>query len=212
MDLTTTKIHCIADLHGQEPILPGGDMLIVAGDLTEFGSLQQINESISWIDSLPYEEKIIIGGNHDKLIELIMCDSIDTLPGLKYLHDTSAEAFGLKIWGSPYTPSFQRWYYMKKRGADIKNVWDKIPNDTDILITHGPPYGILDTNVDGIHCGCEELLKAVKRVKPKYHIFGHIHEGHGEHEEDGTLFVNCAWMDEFYRPLNQFQVIEYKHE
>lgn len=91
---------------------------------------------------------------------------------------------------------------MADRGADIKQYWDKIDINTDILITHGPPHGILD-EVNGCNVGCEELLLAVQRIKPKYHIFGHIHEGYGQKTIDGTTYINCSHVDGKYRPVNQ---------
>lgn len=125
-----------------------------------------------------------------------------------YLLDDSDTIDELKIWGSPWTPEFYDWHFMKKRGEELREVWRKIPEDTDILVTHGPPFGILDKNAMGEPCGCEELAKAVERIKPKLHVFGHIHGGYGRMERtwaDGskTIFVNAAHMDEDYEPENE---------
>ena len=95
---------------------------------------------------------------------------------------------------------------MKKRGPEIKTMWDLIPDSTDILVTHGPPHGILDSVVHGAtvtHVGCEELTLAVQRIKPKVHVFGHVHEGYGMQEINGTIFVNASHVDERYRPVNK---------
>ena len=93
-----------------------------------------------------------------------------------YLCDESLTLDGVKFYGSPWQPRFFDWAFNKDRGAPLKAIWDKIPLDTDVLITHGPPHGILDLTFDKIKAGCEELLLAVQRIKPKVHVFGHIHE------------------------------------
>lgn len=198
-------IHCISDLHGEIPDLPGGDLLIVAGDLSLAGTKFETKMFASWIDNLScYKEKVVIAGNHDDYLTL------GNIPFKKahYLYNSGVNLFGFNIWGSPYTPTYHKWYFMKNRGAEIKKVWDQIPEDTDILVTHGPPYGILDQNRNDIPCGCEELKKAVDRIKPKYHIFGHMHEEYGKIEKDGTVFINCSYMDEDYEPRGTFQTVE----
>ena len=116
-----------------------------------------------------------------------------------YLDDSGCEIEGIRFWGSPITPEFCNWAFMREP-RDIGRHWDAIPDDTDVLITHGPPHGILDQCPDSV--GCEQLLEAVKRVGPKVHAFGHIHEGHGILEKDGTTFVNASIMDGRYRPVN----------
>jgi Icc-related predicted phosphoesterase len=110
---------------------------------------------------------------------------------------------GLKIYGSPITPRFYNWAFMADRGNDIAGWWAAIPDDTDILVTHGPPHGIGDL-VRGRHTGCLELLKRVHEVKPTLHVFGHIHEGYGiyQSEEMETIFANAAHMDGDYSPVN----------
>jgi Icc-related predicted phosphoesterase len=136
----------------------------------------------------------------------------------EYLCDSGTEFGGLKIYGSPWTPEFFQWAFMKKRGPELKAVWDKIPDDVDILITHGPPYGILDKvdlssrGDEFKHAGCEDLLRRLEDIKPKLHVFGHIHSdggkqliykrpGHGS--ENNTLCVNASIMDEDYNPVNR---------
>ena len=104
---------------------------------------------------------------------------------------------GIKFYGSPNTPEFMSWAFMKQRGKSIAKIWKKIPDDTDVLITHGPPKGILDLCKDG-HVGCQDLLERVYEVQPKFHIFGHIHESRGQHKENGTTFVNVTQLDGYY--------------
>ncbi len=195
-------IDCISDLHGFHPKLDGlGDLLIISGDLTAKDTLSDHIWFRSWIEGIGYDKIIFIAGNHDRYLE--GAKSIATPEeSIQYLCDSEYEFNGLKIWGSPYTPAFMNWAFMLKNKEEAQAHWHQIPEDTDILITHGPPYGILDKNEDGEHCGCKELLKVVKRVRPKLHVFGHIHEGYGECIRDGIKFVNCSIVDENYRPVN----------
>ena len=140
------------------------------------------------------------------------------MPKKSYIYVDSGTKFdGLKIWGSPYTPTFSNWHFMADRGADIKKHWDLIPEDVDILVTHGPPYGILD-EIDEVtkwgtkkfNVGCEELSKALVRVRPKLHVFGHIHEGYGMYRPNlgfvdcpgYPIFVNASHVNERYQPVN----------
>jgi len=125
------------------------------------------------------------------------------------LNDRSAVIDGLNIYGSPWTLEYKTWAFMKPPGEKMREVWSMIPENTDILITHGPPYGIMDTNEDGVHCGCEELLKAVQRIKPKLHVFGHIHESYGIEKQDGTTFVNAA-VYEGYKKVKDPIVIDWE--
>ena len=193
-------IDFISDLHGYTPKLQGGDLLIIAGDLTGRDTKLEYDRFLAWLNPLPYRCKIVIAGNHDGLLEKGL-----TLQGenLIYLCDTGTEFEGLKIWGSPYTPTFFDWHFMRDRGAPIKKHWDLIPAHTDILVTHGPPNRILDLTEDKIHAGCEELTKAVQALKPRIHCFGHIHEGGGRTEEiDGVTYINCSYVNERYRPVH----------
>lgn len=220
-------IDCISDLHGFYPKLEGGDLLIVAGDLTARDSYDELDYFERWLKIQNYKSKIIIAGNHDGYIErnpdwligsefIYLCDSstnfsyfIDGFPqeDEKFLptgHRT------LKIWGSPWTPTFCNWHFMLDRGAPIKAKWDLIPDDIDILITHGPPYSILD-KVDissrgdkHKHAGCTDLMNRIPKLKNlKLHVFGHIHEGYGHEVINGTHFVNASHVNEAYEPVNK---------
>jgi Icc-related predicted phosphoesterase len=205
LEETQRRIHAISDLHGQIPYLPGGDLLIVAGDLTMSGEKWETKMFASWLDNLSnYQEKVVIGGNHDRYLT----HKNNPFKKAHYLLNSSITLFGYKIWGSPYTPSFGNWFFMKNRGQQMKEIWDQIPEDTDILVTHGPPYGILDQNRNDIPCGCEELRRAVDRIRPKYHVFGHIHEEYGQTEKNGTTFINCSYMDQDYEPRGTYAEVE----
>jgi Icc-related predicted phosphoesterase len=191
-----------SDLHGFKPELSGGDILIICGDLTARDKRDEYDDFILWLNKLSYRCKVVIGGNHDGLLERKQV----TIGGenIHYLCNSGFEFEGMKIWGSPYTPTFQNWYFMRNRGQEIKKHWDLIPSDIDILVTHGPPYGIFDEIEDEIRVGCEDLRKTVQeRVKPRIHCFGHIHEGGGSMTEiDDITYVNCSYVDERYRPAN----------
>lgn len=199
------KVTAISDLHGTLPKLEGGDLLIVAGDLTARDTLRQHDEFCEWLDVQGYAKKVVIAGNHDGNIS---GDPINCLRNCIYLQDSGTEFEGIKIWGSPWTPTFCDWHFMLPRGEPINAKWVLIPEDTDILVTHGPPLGKLD-KTDGERAGCYDLLKAVCRIKPRYHIFGHIHEGYGQAEFDGITYINASHMDENYNPINRPISFEY---
>lgn len=224
-------IDILSDLHGSYPRLYGGDLLIISGDLTARDKIDEYFYFRDWLLSLDYKKKIIIAGNHDGKIEDGTFYFSNQWLGANYLCDSETEFEGLRIWGSPWTPTFCNWHFMLNRGDEIKAKWDLIPADTDILVTHGPPFGTLDVNSDGAHVGCEMLKLAVERVKPKLHVFGHIHEcgGHKLYNNQcevtsdfmqdvygnisanvisyGTVSVNAAIMDRDYEPTNRPQRI-----
>lgn len=181
---------------------PKADVLVHCGDwdCTHSDSLKRFAD---WLDEQPATHKIVVAGNHDKFAE---CHDEMTRDILKdhchYLRDSGVEIEGVKFWGSPWTPLFGNWSFMLPRGYEMKKIWDNIPEGIDVLITHGPPMGILDqvnyaNGVPKCNVGCLELLNAVKRIKPKVHMFGHIHENHGTEQHDETLFVNCALVDDY---------------
>lgn len=205
------EITCISDLHGYFPRLPGGDLLIVAGDLTSHDLGHQYDLFGDWIRGQPYKKKVVIAGNHDGLLEEGRWH-IRPPEGFDYLQDSSTEYEGLKIYGSPWTPNFGAWSFMKDRGAPMKEIWDKIPDDTDILVTHGPPLYILDTitpksTVKLDHVGCGDLYERLGEIMPKLHVFGHIHGSYGKMMLKGvgpnTLCVNASYCNEDYQPGNE---------
>ncbi len=199
-------IDFVSDLHGFRPELSGGDILIIAGDLTARDTISEYDRFVLWLNKQPYRLKVVIAGNHDGLIEKgKITIGGDPSQNIHYLCDSGMEFEGFKIWGSPYTPIFLNWYFMRNRGQDIKKHWDLIPGNTDILVTHGPPFGIFDKTIDEIRVGCEDLRIAVQeRIKPRIHCFGHIHECAGSITKiDGVTYVNCSYVDEQYRPVNK---------
>lgn len=205
-------IDCVSDLHGSYPELEGGDLLIVAGDLTARDTPGDWIKFTEWFLGQDYRKKVYIAGNHDGFLEKnVPSNELSQIIKVEYLCDSGCEFEGFKIWGSPWTPEFCNWHFMLPRGRKLKEKWDKIPDNTDILVTHGPPLGILDATDNIINkaerLGCADLRDAVERVKPKLHVFGHIHGGHGQlilkHEGSNTICVNAAIMDEGYRPRNK---------
>ncbi len=210
-------IDCVSDLHGFQPPLTGGDLLIVAGDLTARNTPKEYDRFDNWLDQQPYKKKIFIAGNHDGILEkeaprkyMFKVGSYEK-EKFEYLQDTGTEFEGLKIWGSPWTPTFLDWHFMKNRGDDIKAMWDLIPDDIEILITHGPPMGIQDEvrfssrANNGKFAGCEELRNTIdhRLKKLKLHVFGHIHESPGKVVVNGVIHVNATIMDADYDPVNK---------
>lgn len=210
------KIVMISDTHNKhdELILPTGDMLIHAGDATNRGSLAEVMGFLGWMRKLPFKHKIFIAGNHDFLFERSPGLAAALIHGVRksgvhYLQDDLIELDGLRVYGSPWQPRFHDWAFNLDRGAAIKEKWDKIPEDLDVLITHGPPYGVLDVNEHAKALGCKDLWEKVKEIKPRIHVFGHIHEDRGQAGSIfGTRFYNACICDLRYKVTHQPYVVE----
>lgn len=205
------KLVLIADMHGlykKMARLPKGDILVCAGDISNIGGIQEIQEFNNWIGTQPFEHKIVVAGNHDWAFKLRPYLARLTMTNCIYLEDSSIEVEGLKFYGSPWQPAFCHWAFNLKRGPALAEKWAMIPNDTDVLVTHCGPRGILDKGVSGEALGCDDLLKRVKEVKPKLHVFGHIHNAYGTERHDTTTFVNATVCNEVYSPINPAIVIE----
>ena len=199
------RIVCLSDTHNcnNQISVPDGDVLIHAGDATIQGTIDEIVLFNEWFSNLPHQHKIFVAGNHDWLFETYNAYALELLSDkIIYLQDSSVEIEKLKIYGSPWQPRFFDWAFNLNRGAEIAEKWKLIANDTDILITHGPPFGILDETPRGDFAGCEELRKKVEQIKPQLHIFGHIHYAYGKIEKFGTTFINASNCDESYDPTN----------
>lgn len=196
------KVVCIADLQAQGPqikpsLLPEGDILIIAGDLGGWGTIKELQDCNTWLKTLNYKHKLVVAGNHDK--EMPNIDGHKLFTNCTYLQDEFIEIEGLKIYGSPANEMnelrmFGNWAFCEP--AYLRKVAEDIPEKLDILITHGPPLSILDElwwNHKSV--GSWDLLNAVTEKKPKYHVFGHIHEGHGTKKIGKTTYVNAAICD-----------------
>jgi Icc-related predicted phosphoesterase len=228
------KITAISDLHGYYPELPGGDLLLLGGDYTRSDQLWQWLDFFQWVKDQKYKKKIMIMGNHDDFLK----DHIPRFPKVRselkrvqsflkafgefesdteFLSDSGTEFGGLKIWGSPWTPTFPNvnpkcMAYMETE-SKIEKKFKLIPEDTDILITHGPPALILDNNIIKTSCGSFSLrMHLDKRPKIKAHVFGHIHEQGGKElilkregfgYENNTRCFNVSHVNENYQPVNK---------
>ncbi|MEN9611408.1 MAG: hypothetical protein RLZZ628_2222 [Bacteroidota bacterium] len=196
------KIVFISDTHGKhdELKLPNGDMLIHAGDVSSRGTLPQMQLFLDWFEKQPFKYKIFIAGNHDFLAEREPNLFESLIPkNCIYLKNNGIEIEGIYIWGSPITPWFYNWAFNRHRGQPIAKYWDMIPKKTDILVTHGPPFGILDETVTGFKVGCEALEQKIKDLQLKIHVFGHIHEASGVKKVGETTFINASVLDINYK-------------
>lgn len=205
-------IDCIADLHGYYPQLNSGDMLIVAGDLTASDRAGQYFDFEQWLDAQQYQKKVIIAGNHDNfLVE----NGPHMFDGSDYLCDSGTEYQGLKIWGSPWTKTFEGMNHRCKAFTfdteeELERKWALIRDDTDILITHGPQAACLDKTIQNINVGSSTLANKIGKMrKMRLHVFGHIHEAYGYdsyYHADSSLmraYVNCSHVNERYQPVNK---------
>jgi len=217
------RIVCLADTHGHHDalVVPDGDVLIHAGDATLEGTAEEVASFATWLRTQPHPHKLFVAGNHDRLFEDAPEQARGLLgDGIVYLQDSETTVEGLRVWGSPWQPWFLDYAFNLPRGEALRAKWDLIPEGTDVLVTHGPPRGILDRVKgetalalgrkfkQGPHAGCDDLRAAVARRRPRFHVFGHIHEGYGRETVDGTEFVNAACVDRHYRPINPPVVLD----
>lgn len=228
------RIVCISDTHGLHNSvthrLPDGDVLVHAGDFCNMGRMDDCIRGLGWINALPYKHRIVIAGNHDVFMDLKHPDAvnwgstqsaIDSIvpvsDGFHYLMESGVEIDGIKFWGSPYQPEFFNWAFNVPRGCALAEKWKKIPDATDVLITHGPAHGYLDkcpnfANPRGpmVSVGCADLERAIMKKRPKAHICGHIHAGYGHTSHEDMLFVNASICNESYHPCNRPIVFDLK--
>lgn len=203
------KVCSISDIHNKiaDIVFEPADVLIIAGDLTDFGTAAEISEANSIIKNLPFKEKIFVPGNHDMLFESHYALGASLLNSCTVLVDASVKINGVHFYGSPHCSRYGQWAFMGD-DAYLKEKFSKIPDDVDVLITHNPPFGVLDLyNVEsigadgfvsklGMRLGSEVLSQEMKRLtKIKVHCFGHIHDGQGKHEVNGIRYFNCAQCD-----------------
>jgi Icc-related predicted phosphoesterase len=206
------KFIAISDTHCRHKSLrlPKGDAIIHAGDISYRGKKSEVVDFLDWFKGLDYKYKIFIAGNHDFYFEKEGAKELDKVipDDIIYLNDTEVIIDGRKIWGSPVTPWFFNWAFNRRRGALIAKHWALIPEDVDILLTHGPVLGILDMVINGQQVGCKDLLQRVQEVKPKVHLCGHIHEGYGSIKKFGTKFINASLLNESYELVNKPVIFE----
>lgn len=218
------KILAFSDSHNQHEILtkwnwmPEADVLVFGGDMSLRGTEGEVKAFFDWFWRLEqYKHKIFIAGNHDFLFERNPDLIKNTVfpENVHYLNDQELVIDGVKFWGSPITPWFHNWAFNRFRGEEIKKHWDLIPLDTDVLITHGPPYNILDEVMypssynPEMNVGCKDLTEKIKELKQlKAHIFGHIHETYGAEEHLGVKYFNASFLDRKYRPTHKPHLFE----
>lgn len=190
------KIVGMSDTHNQHKklIVPECDILIHAGDATNRGEHNELAPFLNWMYEQKAKYKIYVPGNHDFYAETHpvrtrqMCED----RGITYLVDELVELDGTKIWGSPYTPKFGDWAFQYYTGEQALTHWGLIRQGIDVLVTHGPPYQMLDPGLLDEAIGCYFLFYKVIEIKPKIHLFGHSHEGHGQKSFEGVHFYNVA--------------------
>lgn len=204
--LRRTRFVCISDTHNQTPKLPAGDVLIHAGDLTNQGNISELRKIVAWLEKADFEAKLVVAGNHDITLDepfysqhgayfhnqqpqnsaecIALLRSSSTITYLQHeartiqLKNPDGPRTYFNVFGSPYSPECGNWAFQYKRDTEHK-LWNEIPLDTDVLITHAPPQFHCDTNSKGIADGCKDLREALMRIRPPLHVCGHRHEGRG---------------------------------
>lgn len=218
------NITTISDTHGKHSLVHGknvgsGDLILHAGDCTPRGAREDIEEFLRWYGDLDFEMKVLIPGNHDFDFEknAALCEELCKNYDVVLLNDSGVKFHGLHIWGSPVQPWFHNWAFNRMRSEAMATAkhpfigthWDKIPKNTDILLTHGPAYGVLDQTADryngpGESVGCELLRKKIEEIRPVLHVCGHIHEDRGVIVDrtgpTPITYVNASSLDVQYYP------------
>jgi|SRR5208337_969435 len=202
------RLALISDTHAKtipDHQMPDCDVLVHAGDVTNNGKINQLRLMMEWFQHLAnkYRHIVFIGGNHDFILEDFMKENVEyaiherlcALPNIHYLRDSGVTIDGKYFYGTPWVICGD-WAFSEMDHAKRREKFARIPMYTNVLITHGPSYSILDRCVNGAHgvgsVGDMELLGAVERVRPQVHVFGHIHDGYGIYENCSTKFVNAA--------------------
>uniref|UniRef100_A0A0R3RHJ1 Metallophos domain-containing protein n=1 Tax=Elaeophora elaphi TaxID=1147741 RepID=A0A0R3RHJ1_9BILA len=222
---------CLHELFPDPQSIPPGDILIVAGDFTMCGRPDEVEIFSNYLDQLPHTWKVVIAGNHEYTFDGRFVKTNESKFGAKklavkrtlsnkfslhemknakaklknaiYLEDSLTELFGIRIYGTPWLPQYDDMAFNLPRGQPLLDKWNEIPVGVDVLITHTPPLGHGDMLPTGEHVGCVELLNSVvKRIRPKYHVFGHIHSGYGCTTNGYTKFVNCSLIDDRSQLVN----------
>jgi Icc-related predicted phosphoesterase len=215
------KIIAISDTHQYHNFLkiPMCDILIHAGDFCNYDRKEEVDSFLTWFASQPAKYKIFIAGNHDLLYDSNFYPDFQDKKifypkyyNSIYLENNGINIEGLNIWGSPYSCDFGGWAFMKK-DKDLQSIWNQIPDATDILITHSPPFGVLDKTTKNLNVGSKTLRNKVRKIKPKIHIFGHIHEASGIKKINKTKFINASmWNYNNLETLNKPIIIEINYK
>jgi Icc-related predicted phosphoesterase len=197
------KILHISDTHSHHRELrdlPGADVIIHSGDMCFAGTADEFSDFVNWLCGLDYKYKLFIAGNHDCILHDADADKLQSLlpENVAYLCHSGVEIDGVRLWGVPFMLEMQ---------SDYRTKLAEIPSDIDVLITHNPPYGILDFS-DNINYGCTDVLQIVLKIKPHYHLFGHVHAAYGIEKSIHTTYRNAALMNEDYELVNKAVLLE----
>lgn len=198
------KIICFADTHRciEGLNIPKADVVVCTGDFCNSGALEDVIAFNGWFSRLPCKYKIIVAGNHDVCFEKDCALAKSLLnKNIIYLQDEGVKIGGVKFYGSPWQLPFMDWAFNLPED-ELRREFERIPENVDVLITHSPPYGILDSVRKDEHLGSKSLLEKVSKVRPRYHIFGHIHNGYGKRTNSNITFINCSLLDESYSFVN----------
>jgi Icc-related predicted phosphoesterase len=216
------KMTFISDTHGKHEhltskaynnILGSGDVLVHAGDVSNVGKSHEIKSFLDWFSNTDYKHKIFIAGNHDFGFEQVQEIAPEYKEkGVHYLFDSEVVIDGVKFYGSPWQPEFYDWAFNLPRGEKLAEKWAMIPGNTDVLITHGPAYGMLDWVPSGTQVGCQDLFHRIMEVQPKIHVCGHIHCAYGQKYFNGVEFLNAAILNERYMYENKPISLEFDTE
>jgi Icc-related predicted phosphoesterase len=215
------KAVCFSDTH-KTPLLdklelPEADFGLFAGDCSFRGKEAEYRSFIDWFANQPVTHKVFVPGNHDWYTEtnLIKAMRIAEIRGVVFLSNTEVTLDGYRIYGTPIQPEFMNWAWNQPLLCNRDACFAKIPEGLDVLITHCPPYGILDDTPPNVfnkgnpeNVGCTALRDHVLRAKPRFHVFGHIHHSYGQKSQDGTLFVNASICTEKYQLTNNPIIID----
>lgn len=196
------RIVALSDTHGlhRQVEVPDGDCLIFAGDACNYGTLTELADFGAWWRALPHRHKVFVAGNHDWPFQRSLNAAVDCLgPKTHYLCDDGVTIDGWTIYGSPWQPEFCGWAFnLPRDGWELKAKWERIPQNIDILVTHGPPSGSVGVLPLGEDVGDALLRQHVERASPLWHFCGHIHSGAREAKIGGTLVRNVSICDEGY--------------
>jgi Icc-related predicted phosphoesterase len=196
------RIVAFSDYHNNISVkVPDGDVLVIAGDSSLFGEKDRF---VDFVSQLPHKHKIFVAGNHDDFAARGLAEEV--IPEMEYLEDSSVTIDGVKFYGAPWHTVIGHPFGITEMEMDQR--WQEIPDDTDVLITHMPPYGTLDGGHPDSHWGCIHLADRIYEVQPKICIYGHLHIGHGNEEHMGTRYYNVALTDSKYNIIHEPTVIE----
>ena len=211
------RVCCMSDIHNKLGLMnpPPADVLVIAGDLTQNGTLYEIslfNDDLGKIRN-NYKEIFVVGGNHDFYLYNYAEVADQAITNGKYMEDEKVTFRGKKFYFSPWIPPIGGWAFEYPNDHIARDLWGRIPTKLDLLVTHGPPAGvgfleIADNSYVKGPCGCPILSDALVRAKPKNHVFGHIHEGYGSLERGGINFYNVSSRKRDYHTINPAVVID----